>query len=107
MQTRKSGNAQGVDVSHWNGAIDWPKVAASSISFTYIKAIQNSVDKRFVENANGAKAAGLLIGAYHYLPIGSRKVNGINGVVDLNEYDGTEAELRAKYGEKKGDVTRP
>jgi len=67
MQGRKSGNAQGTDVSHWKGAIDWPKVAASGISFTYIKATQNSVDKRFVENAKGAKAAGLLIGVYHYL----------------------------------------
>lgn len=67
MQGRKSGNAQGIDVSHWNGAIDWPKVAASGISFTYIKATQNSVDRRFIENVRGAKASSLLIGAYHYL----------------------------------------
>ncbi|MCM3038161.1 hypothetical protein M3201_00390 [Paenibacillus motobuensis] len=37
MQRRKSGNAQGTDVSHWKGTIDWPKVAANGISFTYIK----------------------------------------------------------------------
>ncbi|AZS15378.1 glycoside hydrolase family 25 protein [Paenibacillus lutimineralis] len=67
MQARKSGNAQGIDVSHWNGTIDWPKVAASGISFAFIKATQNSVDKKFLENVKGAKAAGLLIGAYHYL----------------------------------------
>lgn len=36
-----------------------------------------------------------------YLPSGSRKVNGINGQVDLNEFDGTEADLRHKYGPKK------
>jgi lysozyme len=67
MQGRKSGNAQGIDVSHWNGVTDWSKVAASGISFAFIKATQNSVDKMFLENVKGAKAAGLLIGAYHYL----------------------------------------
>ncbi|WP_227011760.1 glycoside hydrolase family 25 protein [Paenibacillus lutimineralis] len=67
MQARKQGNAQGIDVSHWNGVIDWSKVAASGISFAFIKATQNSVDKRFLENVKGAKTAGLLIGAYHYM----------------------------------------
>jgi len=67
MQTRKVGNAQGIDVSHWNGAIDWPKVAASGISFVFIKATQNVMDKRFLENVKGAKAAGILVGAYHYI----------------------------------------
>ncbi|AZS14250.1 glycoside hydrolase family 25 protein [Paenibacillus lutimineralis] len=67
MQARKQGNAQGIDVSHWQGKIDWTKVAASGISFAFIKATQNSVDAKFIENARGAKAAGLMIGAYHYL----------------------------------------
>ncbi|GGG13602.1 glycoside hydrolase family 25 protein [Paenibacillus aceti] len=67
MQMRKQGNAQGIDVSHWQGKIDWAKVAASGISFAFIKATQNRIDERFIENARGAKAAGLLVGAYHYL----------------------------------------
>jgi len=67
MQTRKAGNAQGIDVSHWNGDIDWSKVAASGISFVFVKATQNAVDKKFLANVKGAKAAGLLIGAYHYI----------------------------------------
>lgn len=67
MQNRKKGNAQGIDVSHWQGTIDWKKVAASGISFVFIKATQNSMDKRFLENVKGAKAAGLLVGAYHYV----------------------------------------
>lgn len=67
MQSRKKGNAQGIDVSHWQGNIDWKKVAASGISFVFIKATQNSMDSKFLSNVKGAKAAGLLIGAYHYM----------------------------------------
>lgn len=31
--------------------------------------------------------------------------NGINGQVDLNEFDGTEADLKTKYGPKKEEPT--
>lgn len=67
MQSRSKGNAQGIDVSHWQGNIDWSKVVASGISFVFIKATQNSMDAKFLEYVKGAKAAGLLVGAYHYL----------------------------------------
>ncbi|MDR9857829.1 glycoside hydrolase family 25 protein [Paenibacillus sp. VCA1] len=67
MQNRSKGNAQGIDVSHWQGVIDWPAVAAAGISFAFIKATQNSMDDKFLANVKGAKAAGLLIGAYHYV----------------------------------------
>ncbi|MBE9913362.1 glycoside hydrolase [Paenibacillus donghaensis] len=67
MQTRNKSNAQGIDVSHWQGAIDWPKVATSGISFAFIKATQNKIDPQFLANVKGAKAAGLMVGAYHYM----------------------------------------
>ncbi|MDR0271003.1 glycoside hydrolase family 25 protein [Paenibacillus sp.] len=67
MQNRSKGNAQGIDVSHWQGNIDWRKVAASGISFAFIKATQNSMDPQFLANVKGAKAAGMMIGAYHYM----------------------------------------
>lgn len=67
MQNRVKGNAQGIDVSHYQGVIDWPAVAAAGISFAFIKATQNRMDTRFLENVKGAKAAGLLVGAYHYV----------------------------------------
>ncbi|MDR0268356.1 glycoside hydrolase family 25 protein [Paenibacillus sp.] len=67
MQTRNKTNAQGIDVSHWQGDIDWGKVAASGISFAFIKATQNKIDPKFLSNVKGAKAAGLLVGAYHYM----------------------------------------
>ncbi|GIO34333.1 MULTISPECIES: glycoside hydrolase family 25 protein [Paenibacillus] len=67
MQNRSKGNAQGIDVSHWQGVIDWQAVAAAGISFVFVKATQNSMDNKFLANVRGAKAAGLLIGAYHYV----------------------------------------
>ncbi|GGF87019.1 glycoside hydrolase family 25 protein [Paenibacillus aceti] len=67
MQQRKSSNAQGIDVSHHNGNINWAKVAKDRIDFVFIKATQNSIAPMFLEQVKGAKSVGLLIGAYHYL----------------------------------------
>ncbi|PZT54118.1 glycoside hydrolase family 25 protein [Paenibacillus silvae] len=69
MQTRKQGNAQGIDVSHHNGNIDFKKVVADGISFVFIKATQGKSFRstKFLQFVKDAKAAGLLIGAYHYV----------------------------------------
>ncbi|MFS0858347.1 glycoside hydrolase family 25 protein [Paenibacillus taichungensis] len=69
MQARKQGNAQGIDVSHHNGNIDFKKVAADGISFVFIKATQGKSfrSSKFLQFVKDAKAAGLLIGAYHYV----------------------------------------
>ena len=41
---------RGVDVSHYQGDIDWEKMAAENIDFAYIKATEGSryVDERFL-----------------------------------------------------------
>lgn len=67
MQARKAGNAQGVDIAHYQGDIDFKKVAADGITFVIAKATQNGMDKKFLQNIRGARAAGLLTGAYHFL----------------------------------------
>src|SRR5438128_688135 len=59
----------GIDVSHYQGRIDWKTVAsAEHIRFAYIKATEgaSSVDKQFSGNWRKARAAGLQVGAYHY-----------------------------------------
>lgn len=60
---------RGIDVSHFQGQIDWPKVAGGGISFCYVKATDGVAfsDVRFVANYGGSKGAGLLTGAYHFL----------------------------------------
>ncbi|NUU18705.1 lysozyme [Cellulomonas humilata] len=61
-------DVRGVDVSAHQGVIDWPVLAAQDIDFAYVKATEGSgfVDDRFAENLQGAREAGLLVGAYHF-----------------------------------------
>jgi len=58
-----------VDVSHHNGAIDWPAVAGAGIALAFIKATQGVgfVDPTFERNRNAAVAAGILAVPYHFL----------------------------------------
>jgi len=58
-----------VDVSHWNGAIDWPAVAAAGIVLVFIKASEGRghADPLFEKNRTGAAAAGLLVVPYHFV----------------------------------------
>ncbi|MFD1952725.1 glycoside hydrolase family 25 protein [Paenibacillus thailandensis] len=69
MQTRSDGNAQGIDVSRYQGKIDWGKVKADGISFVFAKATESVGyrDPTFEDNIAGAKAAGLATGAYHFV----------------------------------------
>jgi lysozyme len=64
---------QGIDISHYQMEIDWPAVAASGIQFAFIKATEGTsyVDPMFATNAAAARAAGILIGAYHFLEPGN------------------------------------
>jgi lysozyme len=64
----EAGERYGVDVSSHQGAIDWGQVAGDDIDFAYIKASEGGdfVDQRFRENWEGAAAAGLDRGAYHF-----------------------------------------
>lgn len=66
---------KGIDVSHWQGTIDWEKVRADGVEFAFIKASEGKtyVDRRFKENVAGANSAGVQTGAYHYAKFGSVK----------------------------------
>lgn len=61
-------SVRGIDVSHHRGRIDWARVPGETFRFAYIKATEGGdfVDLRFVENWRGAKAAGIVPGAYHF-----------------------------------------
>jgi len=58
----------GIDISKYQGDVDWPRVRASGISFAFIKATEGGdhTDARFARNWAGARAAGVPRGAYHY-----------------------------------------
>jgi lysozyme len=60
---------QGIDVSYFQGDIDWRKVAKAGIRFAYIKATEGGdrLDPKFRSNWRAAKRAGLARGAYHFM----------------------------------------
>lgn len=61
----------GVDVSSHQGEIDWEQVAGDGFSFAYVKATEGAgfTDTHFRKNWDGARAAGLTPGAYHYFTL--------------------------------------
>lgn len=57
---------QGIDVSKWQGAIDFNQVRDSGIQVVYIRSSYGTnQDPYFRRNYEGAKAAGLKVGFYH------------------------------------------
>ena len=58
----------GIDVSKWNGDIDWPTVKKGGVSFAFLKATEGTdrIDSRFAEYWRGAKAAGVAHAPYHF-----------------------------------------
>lgn len=68
MESRNSNNFRGIDVSNWQGNIDFAKVKQSGIQIVYMKATEGTtfVDKKLNQNYSRAKAQGLKIGFYHF-----------------------------------------
>lgn len=79
---------KGIDVSHWQGTIDWNKVKAAGIQFAIIKAGGSDAgtytDSKWAENYKGAKAAGIPIGAYYF--VGKDCVTAAAGKADAERF---------------------
>lgn len=60
---------QGIDVSNWQGLINYSAVRNSGIEVVYIKSSegQSYIDPYFETNYANAKANGLKVGFYHYV----------------------------------------
>lgn len=65
-------NAYGVDVSHWQGVVDWGAVRASGYRFALLKATDGLtfIDPKFESNWKGARNNDMVCGAYHFLRVG-------------------------------------
>lgn len=62
---------QGVAVSAANGPIDWPRLKADGVDFTYISATHGAAtrDANFELNRKGAGDAGIRFGAIHHFDL--------------------------------------
>ncbi|KAI1784868.1 glycoside hydrolase family 25 protein [Ganoderma leucocontextum] len=59
---------QGIDVSHYQGVVNFAAAAANGITFAYIKATEGTtyIDPEFSADYGGATNAGLFRGGYHF-----------------------------------------
>ncbi len=59
---------KGVDVSSYQGVIDWGVLSSQDIAFAFIKATEGStfVDPHFIYNYNEAQQTALAVGVYHF-----------------------------------------
>ena len=64
----------GIDVSHWQGHIDWHKV--TGIDFAIVKSTQgvNGLDSMAKSNAYGAKNANIKLSYYHFASLNDKNV---------------------------------
>ena len=62
---------QGIDVSRWQGQIDWAKIKSAGITFAILKCGGSDAgfytDRTFEYNYNEAKKNGIAVGAYYFV----------------------------------------
>ncbi len=58
----------GIDVSKWQGTVNWPAVKADGVVFAIVRVSDGTqtLDEQFEANWKGTKAAGIIRGAYQF-----------------------------------------
>lgn len=71
--SKKKYPVRGVDVSSYQGEIDWETLENQDIDFAFIKATEGSgyEDEYFQQNFQNASETGIRIGAYHFFSFDS------------------------------------
>ncbi len=79
---------KGIDVSAWQGNIDWKKVKGSGIEAVVIKAGGSDdglyTDSKWEQNYKEAKSAGLHVGAYYF--VGEKCITKADGEADARRF---------------------
>jgi lysozyme len=100
----------GIDVSKWQGEVNWQAVKQAGVAFAFVRASYGSseVDSRFAANWQGMKNVGLPRGAYHFFVtaddataqanlflrgVGSLEDGDLPPVLDVEAQSGTGAHL--------------
>ena len=87
----------GIDVSRYQGNINWGRVAAAGKQFAMVRVGSSNsgglyVDPYFLQNVNGAKAAGLRVGVYYYTYARTRAAVANELTTFLNVMQGLQLE---------------
>lgn len=103
FKSRYDGDIEfGIDVSKWQGDVDYGMIKQEGCSFVIIKAGtyykgEFVFDAKYEQNLANAKAAGLKVGLYYYTPVTSEEV--VRDCVDkiCESLNGMELELPIAY----------
>ena len=105
-------NIKGIDVSVWQGKIDWKKVKASGIVFAMIRVGYGSsqgndckMDTYFKANVEGALAAGVEVGIYFYSYAKSAQAAALFDMPQASE--APRPEEAAPQGGRTGEKSTP
>src|SRR5436190_13959779 len=71
--TAQANNLFGIDVSHYQGSINWSSVHSCGANYAFAKATEGTgyTDPNFSTYMANGKAAGMQMGAYHFAHPGS------------------------------------
>lgn len=79
---------KGIDVSRWQGVIDWKAVKEDGVEFAIIKAGGSDAgfykDRTFEQNYAGAKENGIAVGCYYF--VGKLCDSAEDGAADANRF---------------------
>ncbi len=90
--------AYGVDVSSWQGKVDWQKVKADGKTFAILRiGTTKGKDTYFEENYKNAKAAGINLGCYFYTYATTVKESQKDAEMVLSWLDGKQLEYPVYY----------
>lgn len=75
---------RGIDVSYYQGTIDWDSVAADGIDFAFIRVSDgvDYIDSQFVRNWSEARRVGVVRGVYQFWRAGVDPIDQANLLID-------------------------
>lgn len=96
---------KGIDVSVYNGTVDWDKVRAQGYDYVMIKTgdgkdtgnHEKDIDPQFAANYDGARAAGMLVGVYHVCSTRTVAEARLEAQYCLSILDGRELDFPVAY----------
>jgi lysozyme len=90
----------GIDVSNFQGSINWTSIKNAGIKFAFCKATEgvDFVDARFTTNIVNANTAGIPIGPYHFGRPDSNEANPNDAIDEANDFVDAIAPYYAQPG---------
>ena len=101
---KKDNTLIGIDVSSWQGNIDFEKVKESGVEFVFIRVGstrgingEHFVDKQFINNIEGFNSVGIPVGIYFYSYANSKKASIADAKWVLEQIKGYDIDLPIVY----------